>query len=113
MEDHVSSLMMVLLSTTSNLNFPAEIVDDMCHFCGLDHLKKTLYLLVNLNDYYWNTSCDDGIFVMIQHIFMNFQFHGKFNFTEKVIAKSAQKQPAPTPKPPPLSNNNNNVVEVS
>ena len=86
----------------------------MCpYFCGLDHLKKTLYLLVNLNDYYWNTSCDDGIFVMIQHIFMNFQFHGKFNFTGKVIAKSAQKQPAPTPKPPPLSNNNNNVVEVS
>ena len=79
----------------------------MCpHFCGLDHLKKTLYLL---NDYYWNTSCDDdGIFVMIQHIFMNF---GKFNFTEKIIAKSAQ-HPAPTP-PLPLSNNNNNVVEVS
>ena len=108
---------MLLLSTTSNLNFPAEIVDDMCHFCGLDHLKKDI-----LNDYYYYWSC--GIFVMIQHIFMNLLqllLGKKFNFTEKIIAtksaKSAQQQPIPappTPPPlPPLSKNNNNVVEVS
>ena len=82
---------MLLLSTTSNLNFPAEIVDDMCHFCGLDHLKKDI-----LNDYYY-WSC--GIFVMIQHIFMNLlQLLGKkFNFTEKIIAtKSAKSAQQPT-----------------